>query len=99
MRAKREYRSRDATEVAVLDALVERSDEGMTVLELRTRVDAEIDALEDALASLKEERLIGTRREEGRLVITPADRVVPDSEEDLDEDGSLLDRLRERFLV
>lgn len=97
MRAKREYRSRDTTEVAVLDALVERGDEGMTVLELRTRVDAEIDALEDALASLKEEHLIGTRREEGRLVITPDDRVVPDPEDTDDEEESVLDRLRERF--
>ncbi|WP_254537150.1 DUF6432 family protein [Halomarina litorea] len=97
MRAKREYRSRDDTEVAVLDALVERGEEGMTVLELRTRVDAEIDTLESALASLKEEHLIGTRREDGRLVITPADRVVPDPEDASEDDVSLFDRLRERF--
>jgi DNA-binding transcriptional ArsR family regulator len=97
MRTKREYRSRDATEVAVLDALVDRGDEGMTVLELRTRVDAEIDALEDALASLKGEELISTRREEGRLVITPDDRVVPDPDEETADEGSLFERLRERF--
>ena len=46
MRAKREYRDRDETEVAVLDALADRKDEGMTVFELRSRVDVDIDELE-----------------------------------------------------
>jgi len=96
MHAKREYRSRDETEVAVLDALVERGQEGMTVLELRTRVDAEIDALEEALAALKEADLIATERSDGRLTITPADRVVPD-ETGNDEAPSLIDRVRSRL--
>ncbi|PSQ01406.1 MarR family transcriptional regulator [Halobacteriales archaeon QS_5_70_17] len=98
MRAKREYRNRDETQVAVLDALVERGQEGMTVLELRTRVDAEIDRLEEALEALKREDLIATERRGGRLTITPADRVVP--EEGGDEgDPSLIDRVRERFPI
>ncbi|MFC5970780.1 DUF6432 family protein [Halomarina salina] len=95
MRAKREYRNRDDTEVGVLDTLVGHG-EGMTVFELRTRVDVEIDALEEALAGLKEDSLITTTREDGRLVIRPADRVVPDVDDE-DDDESLVDRLRERF--
>lgn len=94
MRAKREFRTRNDTEVAVLDALVERSDDGMTVLELRSRVDVEIGVLEAALSSLKDDRLIVVERTNNRLVITPADRVIPD-EQQTDPDTSLLDRLRE----
>lgn len=96
MRAKREYRNRDETEVAVLDALVERGGEGMTVLELRTRVDAEIDRLEEALSALKRDDLITTERTDGRLTITPADRVVPEEGDD-DEEPSLIDRMRGRL--
>ena len=43
MQAKREYRDRDDTEVAVLDALVDRTEEGMTVFELRTDVEVDIE--------------------------------------------------------
>jgi len=53
MRVKPAYRDRDETEVAVLDALADRREEGMTVFEIRSRVDVDIDRLEDALAELK----------------------------------------------
>ncbi|MWG35569.1 DUF6432 family protein [Halomarina oriensis] len=96
MRAKREFRDRDRTEVSVLDALVERG-EGMTVFELRTRVDVEIDALEEALGSLKDDGLITTTREDGRLVIRPADRVVPDADEGDDDGTSVVDRVFDRL--
>jgi predicted transcriptional regulator len=96
MRAKREFRSRNETEVAVLDALVDRPDEGMSVLELRTRVDVDIDTLEEALSSLKEESLIDTDHSDDQLVITPADRVVPDEEEE-NNDQSMYDNIRDRF--
>jgi predicted transcriptional regulator len=96
MRAKREFRSRSETEVAVLDALVDRPDEGMSVLELRTRVDVDIDTLEEALSSLKEESLIDTDRSDEQLVITPADRVVPDEKEE-NNDQSMYDNIRDRF--
>ncbi|WP_254543183.1 DUF6432 family protein [Halomarina pelagica] len=96
MRAKREFRNRDETQVAVLDALVERGSEGMTVLELRTRVDAEIDALDEALTALKADGLIETAtRSNDRMVLVPADHVVPDGDED--ELPSLFERLRERL--
>ena len=95
MQAKREFRSRNETEVAVLDALVDRPEEGMTVLELRTRVDVDIDTLEEALSSLKAEALIDTGRPDEQLIITPADRVVPD--EQGDHDQSMYDNIRERL--
>lgn len=96
MRAKREFRTRNETEVAVLDALVERSDDGMSVLELRSRVDVEIDVLEAALSSLKDDGLIVAERTDNQLVITPVDRVIPDEEEN-DQTTSLLDHLRDRL--
>lgn len=94
MRTKREFRDRGKTEVAVLDALVERSDEGMTVFELRTRVDVDIDVLETVLSSLKDEGLITTERSGGQLVITPADCVIPD-EEQQEYTQSLSERIRD----
>lgn len=96
MQAKREFRSRDETEVAVLDALVDQPEEGMTVLELRTKVNVDIDTLEGALSSLKEEALIDTDRSDEQLVIIPADRVVPE-EEDENNDQSMYDDIRDRL--
>ncbi|WP_049998196.1 DUF6432 family protein [Halococcus sediminicola] len=95
MRAKREFRDRGTTEVAVLDALVDRQ-EGMTVFELRSHADVGIDELETALAALKDDGLIETSTENGRLHIAPDERVVPDPGED-NHDPSFFDRLRERF--
>lgn len=97
MRAKREYRDRAEVQVAVLDALVDRADEGMTVFELRAAVDADIDRLEGALADLKADGLIAVEESGGRTVIIPDDRVVPDPGEEPEEDSSLIDGLREKF--
>jgi len=94
MRAKREYREREDTQVEVLDALVERG-EGMTVLELRTRVEAEIDDIEEALGALKEAELICAERDDGRLVIRPDERVIPDVDDD--DEPTLVERVRERL--
>ncbi|MFC6960988.1 DUF6432 family protein [Halocatena marina] len=96
MRTKREFRNREETEVAVLDALVERSGEGMTIFELRTRVDVEIDALESVLSSLKDEGLINTERSGSQLVITPADCVLPD-EQEVEYTKSILERIRDHL--
>jgi cytosine/adenosine deaminase-related metal-dependent hydrolase len=98
MRVKREFRDREDVEVAVLDALVERGEEGMTVFELRAAVDVDIDAIEAALASLKEDSLISvdTVDSSDRVVIVPDERVVPDPE-DLEEELGFFDSLRERF--
>jgi len=93
MRAKREYRDRGETQVAVLDALADRREEGMTVFELRSRVDADIDTLETALADLKADGLIEASEEGERTVIVPEAHAI--GQYDPDEDQSLLDRIRD----
>ena len=96
MRAKPEYRNRDSTEVAVLDALVNRTEDGMTVFELRAAVSSDIDALEDALADLKDDDLITVEQHGSRTVIKPAERVIPS--ESVDENAeSLGDWIRKRM--
>lgn len=96
MRAKPEYRNRDDTEVAVLDALVERANGGMTVFELRSSVDADIDDIEDALGALKQDGLIDAAEDDGRTKFTAADRAIPDPEDDHHED-SILDAIRRKI--
>ena len=95
MQAKPEYRDRDDAEVAVLDALADRGDEGMTVFELRSHVDHDIDSLESALAELKADDLITVDDDDDeRTVIIPDEDVIgPDQP----EDDSLFDQLRRRF--
>lgn len=95
MRAKPEYRDRDDAQVAVLDALADRQDDGMTVFELRSRVEVDIDTLETALADLKADDLIEATEEGKRTVILPDDAVVGPSA-DHDEDG-FFDELRRRL--
>lgn len=97
MQAKSEYRDRPKPEVSVLDALVERSGEGMTVLELRAAVDEDIDTIEQALADLKSDDLIVVEHNRERMVITPADEVIPDPGEVPDDDLSLLEAIRGRL--
>jgi predicted transcriptional regulator len=95
MQAKREYRDRDGTEVAVLDALVDRHEDGMTVFEIRSRVDVGIDRIEEALGELKAAGLIAVEKEGGQTRIYPDDRVVPSGEEDLER--SFAQKLREKL--
>ncbi|EMA11371.1 hypothetical protein SAMN05443574_10371 [Haloarcula vallismortis] len=95
MRAKPEYRDRDDTEVAVLDALADRRDEGMTVFELRSRTEENIDRIEDALAALKADGLIEVEDNGERTVILPGEGVVGESLPD--EDESILDQIRKRL--
>jgi hypothetical protein len=97
MKAKREYRNREKVEVAVLDALVDRNDEGMTVFELRSHVDADIDELETALANLKQDDLIAASEGDQRTLITPDERVIPDPDEAIEEEPSFVDRIIERL--
>lgn len=97
MKARPEYRDRPEVDVTVLDALVGRADDGMTVLELRAHVDADIDDIEDALSNLKEEGLIDVDDEDGTLRIYPDDRVVPDPTDGPEEEPSVVDRIRERL--
>ena len=97
MKAKSEYRDRDPTQVAVLDALVDRAEEGMTVFELRAAVSVGIDDLEDALSALKDDGLIVVEKGDGRTLIKPDDRVIPDQSGSEEDGGSLADWLRRRI--
>ncbi|WP_440763346.1 DUF6432 family protein [Natronorubrum sp. DTA7] len=97
MRAKREYRDRESTEVAVLDALVDRTADGMTVFELRAAVEVDIDELETALSTLKEDGLITVESGTSETVIKPADRVVPETPADEDEAQTIGDWIRDRL--
>ena len=98
MQAKREYRDRNGTEVAVLDALVDRAEEGMTVFELRSVVEVDIDELETALAELKDAGLITVENDDGPMRIHPDERAVPDPDPDRSgEATSLLGGLRKRL--
>lgn len=94
MRAKPEYRNRDDVEVAVLDALADRREEGMTVFELRSRVAVDIDTLESALADLKDDGLIEATQEDNRTLILPGDGVVGPVDPD---DDSFIGQIRERL--
>lgn len=98
MRVAQGYRDRGEVEFAVLQALVDRPEEGMTVFELRSHVEADIDAIETALGSLKEDDLIVVENgpgETGSATIKPAERVVPAGEETSEE--SFLEWLRDRL--
>ena len=92
MRAKSEYRNRDETEVAVLDALADRHQEGMTVFEIRSRADVTIDQIEDALAALKADDLIVVEKEDERMLILPDEDVI--GPEQTGEEASLLQKIR-----
>lgn len=96
MKARPEVRDRPATEVAVLDALVERPEEGLSVLELRAQTDVDIDDLEEALSNLKRDGLIEAREAGGRTLLIVDERAVPDGNE-AGPEPSPLDRLRERL--
>ena len=97
MKAKPEYRNRARTEVAVLDTLVDRAEEGMTVFELRAAVEVDIDELETALSTLKEDGLIVVESGGNQTVIKPDERVVPDRPTADEETQSIGDWLRDRL--
>jgi predicted transcriptional regulator len=95
MKAKPEFRDRADTQVAVLDALADREAEGMTVFELRSVVDVDIDRLEAALSDLKEDDLIEATNDGGRTVIVPDESVV--GAVDPEADPTLVERLRRKL--
>ena len=95
MDGRRVIRDREAEEAEILDALVDRAEEGMTVLELRAFVDADIDAIEESLTELKRDGLIEVEQADGGPLIKPDERVIPDPEEG--GDRSILEELRERL--
>lgn len=96
MKARREFRDRADVDVAVLDALVDRAGDGMTVFEVRSEVAADIDDIEAALSRLQADGLIEVEEVDERTRILPADRVVPDPGEAADP-PSLVEEIRRRL--
>lgn len=96
MTAKREYLEGDTPEDEILDALVERGKEGMTVLEIRAYVDADINEIEASLTELKNANLITVTMEDGATRIKPDDKVIPDEHQNQPH-GSLFEKLKEYF--
>ena len=94
MGVKSTYRDRDDTDVAVLDALVDNRDDGLTIFELRASVDASIDEIETSLATLKSDDLIRVTDTDSETRLYPHDRVIPDDETD---QPSLTDVVREKL--
>jgi DNA-binding transcriptional ArsR family regulator len=97
MKLRREYRRRDETEVAILEALVDRYGEGMTVFELRSHVGADIDELEMALADLKEDDLISASEDGNRTLITIEDSVVQANGEEEEAPADIFQRILDRL--
>lgn len=96
MKAKGRHRGKDHVENEVLDALVDRGHEGMTVLELRASVDADIDTIESVLSDLKREDLICVSQASETTVIKPDDQVMP-TPPNATTDPSILERIRDRL--
>jgi len=97
MGAKPEYRDRPQVEVDILDALVDRPSKGMTVLELRAVVESDIDRIETALSTLKDDGLILVENTGNTIRIRPADHVVPAPGEESPTEQGLIDVLRDRL--
>jgi hypothetical protein len=96
MSGPRATRDRDTDEeTEIVNALVDRGEEGMTVLELRAFVDSDIDTIEEGLTELKRDGLIHVEQSDEGHVIKPAERLMP--EDDEDHDDSILDAIRDRL--
>lgn len=96
MPLKPEYTDRDEADVAVLTTLASRPEDGMTIFELRSEVDEDIDTIEEALARLKTDHLIEATEERGQTVILPQDHVLTNGTSTEDE-GDGFDRIRDWF--
>lgn len=83
----------DPIDRSVLEALAARADEGMTILELRHHLPADIDTIESSLERLGATGRIETERGDGRVRVYPTDAGLALIEGD--DDRSVLDRLRQ----
>lgn len=95
MGPNRPFGHRDDSEIAILEALVNRQHDGLTVLELRSHTDVDIDELERALQALQHDGLIQVTQNGGRTVIYPDESVIPDRAEG--DERSILDALLDRL--
>jgi DNA-binding MarR family transcriptional regulator len=94
MKLDRDHRDRDETEVAVLEALADRGEEGMTLFELRSVLGVDIDGLETALSGLQDSGLVTVEQDDSRVVFVVEAAAVAD---ETDEDPGFFEWLREKF--
>lgn len=81
MELRQEHRDRDETQISVLEALADRHKEGMTVFELRSVVDTDIDDLEMALSGLQRDGLVAVEENGDRTVFVVASSAIePETE-------------------
>lgn len=86
MRLRQEHRDRVKTEVAVLQALADRHEDGMTLFELRSMVNTDIDGLERALSGLQHSGLVTVDEDGNRTVFLIASSAIePEHEPETDE--------------
>ncbi len=97
MRVRSAFQDREDTEVAVLDALADRHEDGMTVFELRSTVGADIDALEAALTGLQDSGLVTVEEDGDRTVFVVASSAI-EADGEQAEDVGFLTWLKRRFV-
>jgi predicted transcriptional regulator len=96
MRLRQEHRDRDETEVAVLQALADRHEEGVTLFELRSIVGTDIDGLERALSGLQDSGLVAVEEDGNRTVfVIESTAIEPEGEPETTE--SFFDWLKSQF--
>lgn len=86
----------DDADEAILVALLDRKDDGMTIFELRNQVHIDIDTIETSLERLKTRGLIETEYTDSRVTIRPTDAAT-DVVDVKSSDESFIDRMRERL--
>lgn len=97
MSEPKRLRDQDEVKVAIIEALADRSEQGMTIFELRARTDIDIDTLESHLTELKQDRFIKIDESSNdQIVIKPTERAL-NSTQSNEPSSSLLDELRDRL--
>ncbi|MFW5922431.1 MAG: DUF6432 family protein [Halodesulfurarchaeum sp.] len=94
MQLRREHRNRDETQRAVLEALADRHEEGMTLFELRSVVDTDIDQLEAALSGLQESGLVAVEDDGDRTVFVVASGAIEPESGAVEDEPGFFDWLR-----
>lgn len=95
MQLRPEHRTRSDTQRAVLEALADRHEEGMTLFELRSVVDADIDQLEAALSGLQESGLVAVSDDGERTMFVVASAAIePESGPQEEEEPGFFEWVR-----
>ena len=94
MQLRPEHRNRSETQQAVLEALADRHAEGMTLFELRSITDSNIDQLETALSSLQESGLVAVEDDGERTVFVVASAAIEAETDSGEEEPGFIEWVR-----